>query len=375
MTNLILRDAAKIQESDLERINRKRQRQGKEPVTPLYRLADVEALVGLIKHVPYKQPVTVAPGISAQWVEAGHMLGSASIELTVQDGGRQKVIVFSGDLGQRNAPILKDFEPLTRADLVFLESTYGNRNHQSFEKTVEQFIEIVNTAVRERGKMLVPTFAVGRAQLLCTLMAWAFRKKKVPPFPVYLDSPMAIEATNIYAKHPELWDQEMKNFVAETSIRTELERAGGDTSVTADESKKLNEVSGPCLIMAGAGMCNAGRILHHLKANLWKPETHVLIVGYQSVGTVGRALVDGAKEINIHGEPVAVIGKVHTLGGFSAHAGQNDLVEWFKPLAAAKPRVVLTHGEDVPRQELAKRIQSDFGIKCQLPGLAEVVEI
>jgi metallo-beta-lactamase family protein len=127
--------------------------------------------------------------------------------------------------------------------------------------------------------------------------------------------------------------------------------------------------------MAGAGMCNAGRILHHLKANLWKPETHVLIVGYQSVGTVGRALVDGAKEINIHGEPVAVIGKVHTLGGFSAHAGQNDLVEWFKPLAAAKPRVVLTHGEDVPRQELAKRIQSDFGIKCQLPGLAEVVEI
>jgi len=374
MTNLILRDAAKIQESDLERMNRRRQRQGKEPVTPLYRLAEVEALVGLIKHVPYKQPVPVAPGITAQWVEAGHMLGSASIQLIVEDGGKKKTVVFSGDLGQRNAPILKDFEPFTQADLVFLESTYGGRDHQSFKETVDQFIEIVNLAVRERGKMLVPTFAVGRAQLLCTLLAWMFRKKKVTPFPVFLDSPMAIEATNIYAKHEELWDQEMKNFVAETSIRSELERAGGETSVTADDSKRLNDVPGPCLIMAGAGMCNAGRILHHLKANLWKPETHLLIVGFQGVGTIGRQLVDGAKEISIFGESIVVKGKVHTLGGFSAHAGQTDLLAWFKSLAPCKPRVVLTHGEDGPRGDLAKKIQSDFGIKCELPGIADVVQ-
>jgi len=374
MTNLILRDAAKIQESDLERINRKRQRQGREPVTPLYRLADVEALMKLVKPVAYKQPVAVAPGITAQWVEAGHMLGSASIQLTVEDAGRKKVVVFSGDLGQRNAPILMDFEPFTSADLIFLESTYGDRDHQSFEETLNQFVEIVNIAVNERGKMLVPTFAVGRAQLLCTLLAWMFRKKKAPPFPVYLDSPMAIEATNIYAKHRELWDEEMQNFVAEASIRGELEQAGGHVSVTADDSKKLNEAPGPCLIMAGAGMCNAGRILHHLRANLWKPETHILIVGFQGVGTIGRALVDGAKEINIFGEPVAVKGRVHTLGGFSAHAGQTDLLWWFKSLAPGKPRVVLTHGEDGPRRELAKRILSDFGITCQMPAIAEVIE-
>ena len=375
MTNLILRDAAKIQESDLERMNRKRERKGKEPLTPLYKLAEVEALMSLAKPVPYKQPVPVAPGITAQWVEAGHMLGSTSIQLTVEEAGRKKVVVFSGDLGQRNAPILKDYEPLTKADLVFLESTYGNRNHQTFEDTVRQFIEIVNTAVQQRGKILVPTFAVGRAQLLCTLLAWMFRRKKVPAFPVYLDSPMAIEATNIYTKHPELWDEEMRNFVAEHSIRADLERAGGRASVTADDSKKLNDEPGPCLILAGAGMCNAGRILHHLRANLAKPETHVMIVGFQGVGTLGRALVDGAKEVNIFGEAVAVKAKVHTLGGFSAHAGQDDLLTWFKSLAPCKPRVVLTHGEDGPRQELAKCIQRDFGLKCQLPGLTDVVDI
>lgn len=375
MTNLILRDAAKIQESDLERLNRKRQRQGKEALTPLYRLADVEALMALVRPVAYKQPVPVAPGITAQWVEAGHMLGSTSIQLTVEDAGRKKTIVFSGDLGQRNAPILKDYEPFKQADLVFLESTYGDRNHQSFEETVRQFIEIVNIAVAERGKILVPTFAVGRAQLLCTLLAWMFRRKKVPPFPVYLDSPMAIEATNIYTKHPELWDEEMRNFVAEHSIRADLEVAGGRTSVTADDSKKLNDAHGPCLIMAGAGMCNAGRILHHLKANLWKPETHVMIVGFQGAGTIGRALVDGAKEINIFGEPIAVKAKVHTLGGFSAHAGQDDLLAWFQSLASCKPRVVLTHGEDGPRQALANRIQKDFALKCELPGIADVVTV
>jgi len=277
------------------------------------------------------------------------MLGSTSIQVIVEEDGRKKTVVFSGDLGPRDAPILQDYEPFKYADLVFLESTYGDRDHQSFGETVRQFIEIVNLAVRERGKILVPTFAVGRAQLIGTLLAWMFRRQHVPAFPVFLDSPMAIEATNIYARHPELWNEEMRNFVAESSIRHQLAQAGGRVSVTADDSKKLNDEPGPCLIMAGAGMCNAGRILHHLKANLWKPESHLVIVGYQSAGTLGRLLVDGAKEISIFGEPIAVKGRVHTLGGFSAHAGQSELLAWFKSLAPSKPRVVLTHGEDRPR--------------------------
>lgn len=375
IASIILRDAAKIQSSDIQRVNRRRQREGKDPLEPLYTPQDVEQVMRLLKKVPYEKQVTVAPGIEATWTEAGHMLGSASIQLRVQDKGKTKIVVFSGDIGQRNVPILKDSKPFTEADMVFLESTYGGRDHHSFKETVDELIKIVNTASKEGGKILVPTFAVGRAQLLIGLLAWAFRRGKIKPFPVILDSPMAIEATKIYQKHPELWDEELKNFVAEKRMIADLQMGGGQLSVTADDSRKLNDMSGPCLILAGAGMCNAGRILHHLRANLWKPQTHVLIVGFQGHGTIGRQLVDGAGEIRIFGEPIKVKAKVHTLSGFSAHAGQTDLLHWFSSMAASKPRVVLTHGEDEPRNALAVQIRKQFGIQPILPGYKETVEL
>jgi len=326
-----------------------------------------------MKPVPYQQPVTVAPGIQAIWAESGHMLGSASIQLIVEEDGRQKRVVFSGDLGPRTAPILKEFEPFKRADLVFLESTYGDHDHRPFTETVEEFVQIVKDAVEKRGKILVPTFAVGRAQLLTGLLAWMFRTKKVRPFPIFLDSPMAIEATNIYMRHRELFDEAMTKFIAEKPLKADLKTM--TMSVTAEDSKKINDVSGPCLIMAGAGMCNAGRILHHLKQNLWKPDTHVLIVGYQSRESLGRRLVEGEKLVSIHGEKIAVRAQVHTLGGFSAHAGQTDLLTWFSAIAPSKPRVILTHGEDGPREELAKKIQQRFKLKSALPQMNEVVEV
>jgi metallo-beta-lactamase family protein len=375
MANLILHDAAKIQIGDIERVNRRRQRQGKEPLEPLYTPADIEELMPLFRTVPYHQPVPVAPGIEARWTEAGHMLGSASIQLTAEDKGRRKTIVFSGDIGQRDAPLLNDAEPFTKADAVFLESTYGDRDHRPFKETVEECIAILNDAVNEGGKILVPTFAVGRAQVLTALLAWMFRRKRIKLFPVIIDSPMAIEATKIYAKHPELWDEELKNFVAEHDLMADLKMPGARVSVTADDSKKLNEMPGPCLIMAGAGMCNAGRILHHLRANLWRPETHVLIVGYQGHGTLGRSLVDGAKEVKIFGEPIKVVANVHTLGGFSAHAGQSDLLRWFSSMAHCKPRVFLTHGEDRGRKPLGALIRQRFKIAAQLPGHKETLEI
>ncbi len=223
-----------------------------------------------------------------------------------------------------------------------------------------------------RGKILVPTFAVGRAQLLLTLLATFFRKKQVEPFPVFLDSPMAIEATNIYGNHSELFDEEMREFMSEGSIREDLRTL--TLSVTADDSKKINDVSGPCLILAGAGMCNAGRILHHLKANLWKPETHVIIVGYQSYGTTGRKLVDGEPRIKLFGETIAVKATVHTLGGFSAHAGQTDLMTWFEPLAQYRPRVVLTHGENEAREALAAKLRETHDLDPLLPELEQVIE-
>jgi metallo-beta-lactamase family protein len=373
MTALILRDSAKIQSQDIERLNRKRERAGEPPLQPLYSPQDAENVIAQLKPVPYQEPVSLAPGVQAVWAEAGHMLGSASIKLMVDDDGVRKSVVFSGDLGPKNAPILKDSEPFKTAEMVFLESTYGDRDHQPFRNTVKEFIEIVRIAVAAGGKMLVPTFAVGRAQLLTTLLTWIFRNGKVRPFPVFLDSPMAIEATKIYARHAELFDQEMKEFLNGGSIVDELQTL--KTTVTAEDSKTINDQPGPCFIMAGAGMCNAGRILHHLKNNLWKPEAHVLIVGYQADGTLGRMLVEGAKSVKIFGEKIAVRAQVHTLGGFSAHAGQSDLLAWFETIAPAKPRVVLTHGEDAPRRSLAKLIQTQHGLRATLPAIGETIEL
>jgi metallo-beta-lactamase family protein len=373
MTALILRDSARIQAGDAERRNRKRQRAGEPPEEPLYTPEHAEAIIQCLRPVPYQQPVTVAPGIQAIWAESGHMLGSASIQLLVEEEGKTRRVVFSGDLGPRSALILKEFEPFEHADLVFLESTYGDHDHRPFTETVDEFVRIVNDAVEKRGKILVPTFAVGRAQLLTGLLAWMFRKKKVRPFPIFLDSPMAIEATKIYARHRELFDDGMTKFLAEKPMRADLKTLKFCT--TAEDSMKINHVPGPCLVMAGAGMCNAGRILHHLKQNLWKSETHVLIVGYQSHGSLGRRLVEGEKLVSIHGEKVAVKAKVHTLGGFSAHAGQTDLLKWFTKIAPSRPKVVLTHGEDEPRGALAKKIQQRFKLTSSLPMMGDVIEL
>ena len=323
--------------------------------------------------MPYHQAYDVAAGIKAIWVDAGHMLGSASIQLLVEEDGRTKRVVFSGDLGPRCAPILRDYEPFQQADLLFLESTYGGRDHRSFTETVAEFEQIVIEAVKSGGKILVPTFAVGRAQLITLLLGKMFRAGKIEPFPIFLDSPMAIEATKIYANHMELFDDEMKAFIHDRPLQEDLKTM--KPTATADESRAINDIRGACLVMAGAGMCNGGRILHHLKANLWKPGTHVLIVGYQAQGSLGRLLVDGAKEVNIFGEKIAVKATIHTLGGFSAHAGQTDLMHWFSCIAPSKPRVVLTHGENDQRAALAQLIQQRHGLPSRLPELGEIIEL
>jgi metallo-beta-lactamase family protein len=372
MAALILRDSARLQVSDNERKNRKRARAGEPPQEPLYTPEDAEKIIQCLRPVPYQKPFQVAPGIQAIWAESGHMLGSASIQLLVEEDGRTRRVVFSGDLGPKGALILKDFEPFKHADLVFLESTYGDHDHRPFDETVDEFVRIVKDTVEQRGKILVPTFAVGRAQLITGLLAWMFRTKKVRPFPIFLDSPMAIEATNIYMRHRELFDEGMTKFLAERPLRADLKTM--KLCPTAQDSMKINEQPGPCLVMAGAGMCNAGRILHHLKANLWKPDTHVLIVGYQGDGSLGRRLVNGEKMVSIFGEKIVVKAKVHTLGGFSAHAGQTDLLTWFSAIAPSKPRVVLTHGEDEPRQILAQKIQQRFKLKAALPRMGETIE-
>lgn len=373
LTALILRDSARLQAQDAERTNRKRERAGLGPIQPLYSPQDVENVLGLFREIPYHQAIEVAPGITAFYAEAGHMLGSGSILLTMTDSGTTKRVVFSGDLGPKDAPILRDYEPFDSADMVVLESTYGDHDHRPFRETVEEFLSIIKSTVEQRGKILVPTFAVGRAQLLTLLMAWAFRKGIVAPFPIFLDSPMAIEAWKIYKHHAELFDDDMTKFLREGSLDHDLSTL--QISTTAEDSKKINDVTGPCMILAGAGMCTGGRILHHLKQNLWKPETHVIIVGYQARESLGRMLVEGVKQVKMFGEQIAVRARVHTLGGFSAHAGQSDLLRWFEPMAPSKPRVLLTHGEQGPRSALAARIQAAHGIRSELPDIGQVVEL
>jgi metallo-beta-lactamase family protein len=373
VAQLILKDSAHLQQAEVERENRRRQRQGKEPLQPLYAKEDVERLQPLYQRLNYDQPTEIAPGIVARVVEAGHMLGSTSIEMTVEEGGQRKVIIFSGDLGPRGAPLHKDPVPFQRADYVFMESTYGDRDHASLEKTAIETREVVRKAVEAGGKILVPTFAVGRTQLLLYLLAGAFKRGTLSPFPIFIDSPMAIEATEIYRKHPELFDDEALAMQKSGELREHLETA--KFSPTANDSRALNEIKGPCMIMAGAGMCTGGRILHHFRYNLAKPSTTVLIVGYQGHGSLGRMLVDKKKSVRIFGEMIPVRASVHTFGGLSGHAGQSDLARWIGSIAPSKPHVFLTHGEARGRDPLKGIIQDRYKLKVDCPDMFETIEI
>jgi len=372
LTSLILRDSAKVQAQDIDRLNRQRQRAGDPPLVPLYGLPEVERTMALVRVAPYRTAVEVAPGVQARFVEAGHLLGSTSIQLLVADGARKRCLVFSGDLGPRGAPILEDAEGFHQADVVVMESTYGDHNHQPLPETVAEFEQIIADAVRRQGKVLIPTFAVGRAQLLLYLLAVMFRHKTVPKFPVFVDSPMAIEASKIYAHHLELFDDDFKAMQRQRPLAQDLDSV--KFTASGAESMAINQVAGPCLILAGAGMCNAGRILHHLKLNLWRPETDVIIVGFQAEGTLGRQLVEGARYVSVFGEKIAVKARVHTLGGFSAHAGQNDLLRWFDQLAPCQPQVILTHGEAKGRDALGALLLQRYQLTVQKPMLGDVID-
>lgn len=373
IAGLILRDSAKVQSYDIERHNRKRKRAGKPPVAPLYNASEVEQTLERFRPVALGETISPAEGVTARFLGAGHMLGSASIQLTVGENGKKKTVVFSGDLGPSSLAIIRDTVPFQRADLVFLESTYGDRDHKSLKDTLAELQAIIEQAVKQKSRILVPAFAVGRTQQLLYHLDELFCAGIFKPFPIYLDSPMAIEATRIYRSHPDLFDEEAKDLRRDCEI-ARRHRYFKPTP-TAQDSMKLNDAPGLCLIMAGSGMCTGGRILHHLKHGLWRPETAVMIVGYQGEGTLGRQLVEGAKSVKIHGETIAVKARIHTLNGFSAHAGQTELLKWFGHLAPSKPKVVLTHGEARGREPLAQLIRKRHGLQPVLPSQGDVIKL
>lgn len=371
---LMLRDSAHVQEQDAERWTRRHQRQGKPAVTPLYGEAEVEKVLPFIRAVNYNEPREVAPGVTARWVDAGHILGSASIELTVEDGPAKRTVVFSGDIGVKGAALLHDPTRFTHADLVFMESTYGDRDHRSLEATIEEFASIVREAVWTKEKVLIPAFAIGRSQQLLYYLAELAGSQRVPKFPVFLDSPMAISALEIYKRHQGILDGETQKHIDSGVAGEFLSRI--NLTAARNESIAINAHEGAGVIIAASGMCTGGRILHHLRHNVWRRDVRVVITGFQSAGTIGRQLVDGARYIRITGEPTIVRAKVHTLGGFSAHAGQSELVGWAKSFvdAGSRPRVVLTHGEDGARATLARKL-GELGLTSELPAWGTAIEL
>jgi metallo-beta-lactamase family protein len=373
VAGIILKDSVRVQTYEIERTNRKRARMGERPIEPDYSEDDVDKVLSLFTPIPYNVHLTISGSIQARVREAGHILGSASIEITAEQNGTKKVILFSGDLGPKEMAILKDPDPFLKADLVFMESTYGNRDHRSLSDTLNEGRNLIEKAIEAKGIILVPSFAIGRTQQLLYYMARVVHRQNLPEIPVYLDSPMAAEATRIYAEHPELYDEEAEEMVRLGVIQGDLSRI--KISVTADESRSLNKVDGPCMIIAGAGMCNAGRILHHLRLNLSKPETTVMMVGYQGNGSLGRRLLDGSKNVRIFGEEIEVNAKIVSMGGLSAHAGQSDLLKWFGSVSASKPKLVLTHGEDNSRLALAQIILKKYGIKAIIPEYGDIITV
>jgi len=372
LTDLILRDSAYLQMEDARRQNRRRAEAGQPPIEPLYTRREVDLVQPLFKVMQYDKPTTVAPSVSVRAVEAGHILGSASLEVTVDEGGGPKVLVFSGDLGPRDAPLHRDPVPFKRADLVFLESTYGDKDHPPLAETAVAAREAIKATVERGGRVLVPTFAIGRSQILLYLLAGAFKRKTLKPFPIFLDSPMAIRATEVYRSHTELFDEEALAMRRAGELAAHLRTA--QVCQKAVDSMAIAKRPGPFMVLAGAGMCTGGRILSHLQNHLGDPTTLVLMVGYQSRGSLGRKLVDGEKSVRIAGRRIDVRAQTHIFGGLSGHAGQSDLLNWFGSLAASRPRVILTHGEDGQRATLRARIQEQFGLQSEMPAYREMIE-
>jgi metallo-beta-lactamase family protein len=359
LLKILWQDSAHIQEMESQWQTRKNKRQLRKTVEPLYNAVDAEDAIKLLEPVELACLAEPLPGLEVCYYNAGHILGAASLYITSKNGDKSSTVVFSGDLGRPGQLIVPDAETPPKPDAVFMETTYGNRQHKSLEESQEELIQVVNQASAEGGKVLIPAFAVERTQEIIYTLAKACREGRLPnDIPVFLDSPLAIKATEIFRKHPDYFDDEAQSIL-ENGQRP-LDMPNLKFSLTTKESMALNDEPGPHVIIAGAGMCNAGRIKHHLKHNLWQPSTHVVIVGFQAQGSTGRKLVDGAKKVRIFREEVAVKATVHTIGGFSAHADANELFDWLEPLVHPELKVFLTHGEESATLDFMKEAKRRF---------------
>lgn len=369
LVRILLADSAGMAERDAERENRKlAAAKSRRRVEPLYTVAEALETVQSVRTVPYGRPFDVLPGLALTFRDAGHILGSASVWLSLREGEVERTLVFSGDLGQYGSPILRDPEPGVAADLVVMESTYGERLHRDREATLQELGGILRAARDDGGNVLIPAFAVGRSQDVLYEMGTHYDEWGLDDWQIFLDSPMAIEATEVYWKHSELFDEAAQALRLRADSMPPLPNL--KLCRTPEESMAINRMPHGAIVIAGSGMCTGGRIVHHLKHNLARPECDVVFTGYQAVGTTGRAIVDGRDYVRIHGSPVKVAARIHTLGGFSAHGDQSDLLRWYGEVPG-RPPVWLVHGE--PASSTALRdVLRERGTRAEVavPGLA-----
>ena len=371
LCDLMLRDSAHIQEFEAEWRNRKALRAGGEPYVPLYTMQDAVGAIGLFRPVKYGDAVNVVPGIEARYSDAGHLLGSASVTLT--DATENFTIVFSGDIGNTHQPILNDPVPLKKADFVVMESTYGDRSHGPRPDYIAELSAVIQQTFDRGGNVVIPSFAVGRTQEMLYFLRQIKAEGRVKGhgvFTVYVDSPLAVEATHVFQESDSSSFDEDTRALIRKGINP-ISFPGLKTSVTSDESKAINFDRNPSVILSASGMCEAGRIRHHLKHNLWRPESTVLFVGYQARGTVGRALVEGAEKVKLFGEEIAVSAEIRVLAAVSGHADNAGLINWISSFDPKPRQVFVTHGEESVAQIFAGRLRDELGLTADVPFSGE----
>ena len=374
---ILLADAAHLAERDAEYMSRKT---GKR-VKPLYTMADGEAVVRQMQRRKYREKFRVVPGVEACFRDAGHILGSCSVELWLEEQGVQRKLVFSGDIGQYDTPILKDPECIDTADLVLIESTYGSRCHRDRNATVQEIGEIISAARAGKGNILIPAFAIGRSQEVLYMLGRHFDEWELGRFQIFLDSPMAIEASKVYWGNAQLYDEEASRLRKQMSVGKGWDENGGMPMLpnlkltrSPEDSMAINHIRSGAIIIAGSGMCTGGRIVHHLKHNLPYAHNHVIIVGYQAFGTLGRKLVDKFETVRIHNEEISVKAKIHTVGGLSAHGDQDDLARWYECMAN-RPPVYLVHGERESQTAFKEYLSARNGAEVHLPDPGDILDL
>jgi metallo-beta-lactamase family protein len=372
LVDIMLHDSAHIQEKDAEWMTKKALRAGREEVfEPLYTEEDVQHVIPFIKKGQYGNINDLENGVKYRFVDAGHILGSGSLEICYQDeAGKEKKIVFSGDIGKNGNPIINDPQHIEEADYVVVESTYGNRFHKNLDESIDEFAEAIKKTFKRGGNVLIPSFAVGRTQDILFILEKLVKEKRLPHLNIYIDSPLADKATKVYIAHTELFDKEASHsfwFKGGEGMTLHYTTA-------LEESQKINKVKSGAIIIAGSGMCEGGRIRHHFKHNIWRPECSIVFTGFQVRGTLGRYIVDGAKRAHILGEEMVIRAKVYTIGGFSAHADQKELLEWLGAFTN-KPKVFIVHGEESAALEFEGIVLKRLGLDTQVPHKGEEFDI